>query len=184
VLTQEEEWTMVATARAKGVLEELGNSPGTLLADTAEHYGRLDRSAAATRRTVPRLRTPPLDPVRNPGVELAASLIALLVTLESVVDPRGGDWASLRRRLVAMAVRAVDSGQLGRFMPVEDAQAAWDFLRQAVCGMIETGFAGMAGDAPMLEELRLQCWEAAAAAIMVLVLTAEPSPSRCERRDG
>lgn len=35
-----------------------------------------------------------------------------------------------------------------------------------------------------LEELRLQCWEAAAAAIMVLALTAEPSPSRCERRDG
>jgi hypothetical protein len=83
-----------------------------------------------------------------------------------------------------MAVRAVDHGQLGRFEPVEDAPAAWDFLRQALRSMIETGLTSMAGDGAMLEEFRLQSWEAAAAAIMVLALVAEPSSSRRERRDG
>ncbi len=164
---------MVSSIVAKRVQEESGAQPGTLLSEAITRYRGLDRAAAADQRVVPRLLTPPSDPFTNPGAELAGVLVALVTGLEEGVGTAGAE-SLLRRRLVALAVRGTDSGELGRFEELKDAEAAWQFLGMSLDGMVETGFAGMAGDTGMLEELGLQAGEAAAAAIMVLAAAAEP----------
>lgn len=165
---------MASSIRAKHVHEAFGAQPGALLSEAITRYRGLDRAAAADRRVVPRLLTPPGDPFTNPGVELAAALVALVTALEDGAGAAAAETL-LRRRLVALAVRGIDTGELSRFEDLEDAEAAWQFLGMSLDGMVETGFAGMAGDTRMLEELGLQAWEAAAAAIMVLAAAAEPA---------
>ena len=174
---QEQRWMIVASVLARHMR---GDTPGALLSEALSYYRILDRTAAKDGLAVPRLLTPPMDPCGNPGAVLAAHLVAL-VWMTSTVPADDRLDPTIRRLMVDMAVRAMDTAQLGRFERVDDAEAVWQLLGATCEGMVETGFAGAAGDDSMREEFEMQSLEAAAAAITVLTLVAEPAPSRRNR---
>lgn len=78
--------------------------------------------------------------------------------------------------MTALAIGAVDQGVLGRGFPLEDANAAWDFLGFVNVSLVETALAGAKGATSMQAENDLVLREAAAAVVAFLALTDQGVP--------
>lgn len=159
--TSEERWTAAAAARTAASTGEYAEAPSALLAGVVATYQQLDRALARAGMVSPRQDD---DAVL---LDLAASLIAFIERAEGEHSAQ----SAIVKEIARLSIVAVDTGQVGRCEPVENTQAAWQFLGMTSVGMIETGSRAAGGDQSMSEEVRLQALEAAAAAIMMLTLT-------------